>query len=59
MIKKRTGHHEETIREFRVTGNGLEIGAPLEGFQGVLRGVPTFVGGMPLMKVAKASDGGS
>ncbi len=59
VIKKRTGHHEETIREFRVTGTGLEIGAPLEGFQGVLRGVPTFVGGMPLMKVAKASDGGS
>ena len=59
VIKRRTGHHEERIREFRVTGNGLEIGAPLEGFQGVLRGVPTFVGGMPLMKVAKASDGGS
>jgi circadian clock protein KaiC len=44
VIKKRTGHHEHTIREFRIGGKGLELGAPLEAFQGVLRGVPSFVG---------------
>lgn len=44
IIKKRTGQHEETIREFRIGLNGLSVGAPLEEFQGVLRGVPTFVG---------------
>ncbi|MCD6073272.1 MAG: circadian clock protein KaiC [Rhodospirillales bacterium] len=44
VIKKRTGHHEDTIREFRIGKSGLALGAPLDGFQGVLRGVPTFVG---------------
>lgn len=43
VIKKRTGKHEETIREFRVTNSGLTVGEPLSGFQGVLRGVPNFV----------------
>src|SRR5712672_2256807 len=45
IIKKRTGAHESTIREFRIDGRGLTIGGPLENFHGVLRGVPTFVGG--------------
>jgi circadian clock protein KaiC len=45
VIKKRTGAHEDTIREFRIGQNGLSLGAPLDQFQGVLRGVPTFVGG--------------
>jgi circadian clock protein KaiC len=44
VIKKRTGAHEESIREFRIGSAGLVLGAPLEEFQGVLRGVPTFVG---------------
>ncbi|RYE68754.1 MAG: circadian clock protein KaiC, partial [Rhizobiaceae bacterium] len=44
VIKKRTGRHEETIREFRITDAGLTLGDPLSGFQGVLRGVPTLVG---------------
>jgi circadian clock protein KaiC len=44
VVKKRNGKHEPTIRELHVTENGLEIGAPLENFQGVLTGVPTYVG---------------
>lgn len=44
IIKKRTGAHEDTIREFRVGAGGLSMGPALEGFQGILRGVPTFVG---------------
>ncbi len=44
VIKKRTGWHEDTIREFRIGNTGLVLGEPLSGFQGVLRGVPTFVG---------------
>jgi circadian clock protein KaiC len=51
VIKKRTGPHEDTIREFRITGRGIEVGPALEEFQGVLRGVPTYVGGTgPLMR---------
>ena len=41
-IKKRTGHHETTIREYRIKEGGLWVGEPLTAFQGVLRGVPTL-----------------
>ena len=44
VIKKRAGTHEKTIREFDVRPEGLTVGQPLVGFQGVLRGVPDFVG---------------
>ena len=44
VVKKRTGPHEDTIREFRIGGRGLTLGDPLVQFQGVLRGVPTLVG---------------
>jgi len=55
IIKKRTGHHEDTIREFRIGTDGLSLGEPLDEFQGVLRGVPTFVGATkPLLNHGKA-----
>jgi len=51
VIKKRTGSHEDTIRELQISGNGITLGAPLVEFQGVLRGVPTYVGKRaPLME---------
>ncbi|HLG49264.1 MAG TPA: ATPase domain-containing protein [Reyranella sp.] len=42
VIKKRTGRHEATIREFWIDG-GLHVGEPLTNFQGVLRGVPLIL----------------
>jgi circadian clock protein KaiC len=39
IVKKRTGFHEDTIREFWIK-DGLQVGEPLRNFQGVLRGVP-------------------
>lgn len=45
VLKKRTGPHENTIREFSIGENGLKIGSPLDKFQGVLRGVPNYTGG--------------
>jgi circadian clock protein KaiC len=44
IIKKRTGAHESTIREYRIDNRGLTVGGPLVGFQGVLGGVPLYVG---------------
>jgi circadian clock protein KaiC len=44
MLKKRTGSHENTIREFSITSEGLAVGPVLENFHGVLRGVPEYVG---------------
>lgn len=43
VVKKRSGFHEDTIREYRVTSKGLRVGEPLQNFQGVLRGVPSIV----------------
>lgn len=44
VVKKRGGAHEDTIREFQIDSKGISLGEPLHQFQGVLRGVPTFVG---------------
>jgi circadian clock protein KaiC len=43
VIKKRTGSHEDTIREYRIGARGITLGEPLIGFQGVLRGVPELI----------------
>jgi circadian clock protein KaiC len=47
VIKKRTSAHEDTIREYRIGADGITLGAPLENFQGVLRGVPELIGHRP------------
>ena len=45
VIKKRSGRHEKTIREFKLeSGAGIRLGQPLKHFQGVLTGVPVFHG---------------
>jgi len=44
VVKKRAGRHERTIREYSIDSRGFSLGEPLTQFQGVLRGVPTFVG---------------
>ncbi|RRV05386.1 circadian clock protein KaiC [Pseudomonas sp. v388] len=50
VIKKRSGTHEPTIREYRISAGGLKIGEPLAAFQGVLSGVPRYQGeSKPLM----------
>jgi circadian clock protein KaiC len=43
-LKKRSGQHELTIRELRMTSKGIDIGEPLDQFQGVLTGTPMYVG---------------
>ena len=45
VVKKRSGPHERTIREFRLeAGRGIRVGAPLSGFQHILSGSPIFAG---------------
>ena len=44
VIKKRSGPHETTIRELDINEGGISLGKPLSQFQGILRGVPNFVG---------------
>jgi circadian clock protein KaiC len=50
VVKKRSGTHENTIREFQLTAEGLKVGPPLTEFSGILTGTPTYVGdSQPLM----------
>lgn len=49
VTKSRTNAHESTIREFRLTTGGIEVGDVLLDFQGVLGGVPHYRGLRPLL----------
>jgi circadian clock protein KaiC len=44
ILKKRTGSHERTIREVTIGTNGVQVGAVLNDFNGVLTGVPQYRG---------------
>ena len=57
VIKKRTGPHEDTIRELRIDSQGLRVGEPLQDFRGVLTGVPTYEGERAALLKDRATDG--
>ncbi|MDQ1559950.1 MAG: circadian clock protein KaiC [Pyrinomonadaceae bacterium] len=42
VVKKRTGYHENTIREMRMSSGGIAVGEPLKEFHGVLTGLPNY-----------------
>lgn len=42
-LKKRTGAHEESIRELWFDGEGIHVGEPLLRFRGILTGMPVEV----------------
>ena len=44
VMKKRSGPHEDAIREIRMSPDGIHVGEALEQFQGILTGVPSLVG---------------
>jgi circadian clock protein KaiC len=52
VIKSRTANHALTIHELRLGADGVQIGAPLEGFEGVLTGLPSYHGQTPLMSMS-------
>jgi len=54
VVKKRTGGHEASIREYRIGPNGVNVGSPLRDFAGVLTGVPKFVGSQKNLLEASA-----
>jgi circadian clock protein KaiC len=49
VIKSRTSEHELTIREFRLGRNGVQVGPALTDFEGVMTGVASYKGSMPLL----------
>lgn len=50
VMKKRVGSHEDSIRELRISNDGIEVGEPLSEFQGILTGVPNYQGPQKLLK---------
>jgi circadian clock protein KaiC len=49
MVKSRTNQHEQTIREFRMGPQGLEVGKELTDFEGVIAGVTAYKGTQPML----------
>jgi circadian clock protein KaiC len=50
VIKSRTSNHQRTLHEFRITvDDGIQIGGPLENFEGILTGLPTYRGSTAMM----------
>lgn len=50
VMKKRVGSHQDSIRELRISSEGLQVGEPLAEFQGIMTGVPTYAGPQQLLK---------
>lgn len=45
VVKKRSGRHEQTIREFQLLSRrGVVVGPPLTEFSGVFSGTPQYIG---------------
>lgn len=44
VVKKRPGRHESTIREFSLADAGVQVGPQLREFEGVMTGIPRFIG---------------
>jgi circadian clock protein KaiC len=44
VFKKRTGSHERTLRQLKISERGVAVGDPLKGFRGVMTGVPQYEG---------------
>jgi circadian clock protein KaiC len=43
VVKKRSGAHEESIRELHFDENGIHLSEPLIQFRGILTGVPVQI----------------
>jgi len=50
VMKKRVGSHEDSIRELRISGSGVQVGEPLTEFIGIMTGVPNYTGPRTLLK---------
>lgn len=56
VVKKRTGRHEDSIRELFIKDSGITVGPPLENFRGVLSGTPELLQADPSPGSPKRGD---
>ena len=52
VIKSRINSHERTIRELRMSSRGVQVGEALIDFQGILSGLPSYSGHVPMLRDA-------
>jgi len=45
VVKKRVGRHDRSIRSFRMSERGVEVGPPLRDLRGIFSGIPEGAGG--------------
>ncbi|KFI06934.1 ATPase domain-containing protein [Massilia sp. BSC265] len=51
VVKSRAAEHALSIHELQLNREGIRVGAALEGFEGVLTGLPSYRGSTPMMAV--------
>ena len=56
VMKKRSGRHEESIRQLWFDEHGVHLGEPLTQLRGVLSGIPVDVGGSSDPLVLRSGD---
>ncbi len=52
VVKSRTTEHAQSIHELQLGSGGVRVGAPLEGFEGVLTGLASYRGDTPMLAPA-------
>jgi circadian clock protein KaiC len=52
VLKKRSGFHEDTIREISFSKDGINVSHPLERFRGILTGIPVPVNEDPIERAS-------
>jgi circadian clock protein KaiC len=50
VVKSRVNAHERSIRELKLSSEGLQVGNALTDFQGVLAGLPTYDGKVAMLE---------
>ncbi|HET6912202.1 MAG TPA: ATPase domain-containing protein [Rhodanobacteraceae bacterium] len=58
VVKKRSGPHEQTIREFRLSSGGVQLGPPLKDFSGIFSGTPVYTGNKGPLLAAEDNQAG-
>ena len=52
-VKSRTQAHERTIREFKLSASGLQVGSALKDFEGVMAGLAHYRGSTPMLSATE------
>ncbi|MDB5644786.1 ATPase domain-containing protein [Methylobacterium sp.] len=55
VVKSRVNAHERTIRELKLSSDGIQVGDALTDFQGILTGLPSYEGKVPMLKGAASA----